>query len=133
MADPVFFIYLFIHLRSSGAALDRSPPSLWFEGRAVAQGAAGLLDCDIKCLIVSPLIHSARLEEDVSWAVERSAEDGWIEAKEGSLSKAVPRPPPLQKKKKPHPLPRPYTPFTSAITANGGEEGGGGGGRPRLE
>lgn len=53
----------------------------------VGTGATGLLDCDIKCLIVSPLIHSARLEKDVSWAVERSAEDGWIQAKEGSFSK----------------------------------------------
>lgn len=88
-----------------------SPPSPWFEGT----GAAGLLDCDIKCLIVSPLIHSARLEEDVSWAVERSAEDGWIEAKEGSLSKGP--------RHGPHP--RPNTPFTSAITANGGKKGKG--------
>lgn len=54
----------------------------------------GLLDCYIKCLIVSLLIHSVCLEEDVSWAVEQSVEDGWIEAKEGSLSKG-PAPFPL--------------------------------------
>jgi len=56
--------------------------------------AVGLLDCSIKCLIVSPLIHSVCLEEDVSWAVERWAEGGW--RREGSLSKGPPPPsPPL--------------------------------------
>lgn len=51
-----------------------SEPGL--EGKVVQSSteAVGLLDCYIKCLIVSPLIHSVCLEEDVSWAVEQWAE-----------------------------------------------------------
>ena len=75
------------------------------EGRAVQRNteAMGLLDCNIKCLIVSPLIHSVCLEEDVSWAVERWAEGGWREGKEGSLSKG--------------PLPSPTTPPSPPMEA----------------
>lgn len=95
--------------RSFSFALDVLSSEPGLEGRAVWSGteAVGLLDCYIKCLIVSPLIHSVCLKEDVSWAVEQWAEGGWIEGKEGSLSKS--------------PAP---SPFTSTITTNGGREAG---------
>ncbi|KAI3372471.1 hypothetical protein L3Q82_022957 [Scortum barcoo] len=74
--------------------------------RSAVHGSGSLSAFILRHSFVS-LWYLVCLKEDVSWAVEQWAEGGWMEEKEGSLSKG--------------PAP---SPFTSTITTNGGREAG---------